>query len=193
MQRREHRPTIGLATPTGLIHQLPRRVPRRVLKGRAAGLLADWLGLLPSCGNLVHTRCDGCRLVGRSGVERACEDQPALSGLGRLAIGKPHLRIGKGHPLAGPRDSIGFDQNVLGLSPVATGIHHHRPADRSRHPAIKFQPRDPGLPRLPRQVGVKRRRPGKDGVVIATLNKTECATRQSDHNAFNAAISNQSV
>src|SRR5260370_1216094 len=52
------------AAPPGLVDQLPGRVARRVLEGRAAGLLADRLGGLAPCGDLGHAGGDGGGIVG---------------------------------------------------------------------------------------------------------------------------------
>ncbi len=193
MQGREHRPAVRLAPPAGGVHQFPGGLARGVLEGRAAGLLADRLGLLPPGGDLVHPCRDGGGVVRRALEQGAGEDQSALRRPGGLAIAEPHFGVGDRDALAGPGHRVGLHQDVLGLRAIATGVHHHRATDGARNPAIELQPGDSGLAGLPRHRGVQGRGAREDAVGAPRLDAAERASGQADHHAFHPAIPHQCV
>ncbi len=192
MHGREHRLAVKLAAPAGLVDQLPGGVAGRVLEGRAASLLADRLGAFPARGDRLHPGFDLGRIAGRAAIEGAGEDQLAGGRRSGLAVGEAHVGIRQRVLLAEAMQSVGLDQDVLGLRAVATGVHHAGAADGPRHAAIELQSRDARLPRLARQNGVQGRRPGVDGGIAPWLDLGEGATH-ADHHTLDPAIADQQV
>ncbi len=145
--------------PADFIDELPgfsaarnRRVGVR--EGRAAGLFADRLRLLPPLHDRGHARLDGGGFVLAPLEQRFGEDEPLARPA--MAVCEVHVGVFKDVTLAAAVIGDGFDENVLRLLLIGAGVHGERAADGSRNAAIKLKSCNARPRGCPRDLRVER-------------------------------------
>ena len=163
---------------------------RRILEGRAPGLLADRLGQFAARGDFGDLGRDGFGIVGRPAIGRLDPDDVGR-GLG-VAIGVAEIGQRIVDPLTRPAQAPGRHEDVLRLGAVAPRIHGQGPADGARNAGIELQPAQPGLGRGPRHHGVQRPRPCGDRVALGR-DPGERPPGQPHHDTLDPAVAHDDI
>jgi hypothetical protein len=119
-------------------------------------------------------------------------DEDQLNRRMRLAILKPHLRIGERHPLTRAVKRNGFDKDILELAAIGTGIHPEATTDGTRNAPHELKPRELGLKGSLRHRHVKNGSAGPQAMRPITRHVHEAAA-EADHDALYAAITHKQV